>query len=84
MSNAGFVVSGDAVVVFDALGTPALGRAMIAAIRKITSAPVRRVVVSHCEDRLEPLQLAAGIRRRQPHQRLWHLSFHDELQGAKR
>jgi glyoxylase-like metal-dependent hydrolase (beta-lactamase superfamily II) len=47
MSNAGFVVTGDGVVVFDALGTPALGRAMIVAIRAVTKAPIRRVVVSH-------------------------------------
>jgi glyoxylase-like metal-dependent hydrolase (beta-lactamase superfamily II) len=47
MSNAGFVVTADGVVVFDALGTPALGRAMIAAIAKITPQPIRRVVVSH-------------------------------------
>jgi len=47
MSNAGFVVTGDGVVVFDALGTPALGRAMIAAIRKVTTQPIKRVVVSH-------------------------------------
>ncbi len=47
MSNAGFVVTDDGVVVFDALGTPALGRAMIVAIRKITPAPIRRVVISH-------------------------------------
>ncbi|MEO8305324.1 MAG: MBL fold metallo-hydrolase [Betaproteobacteria bacterium] len=47
MSNAGFVVTGDGVVVFDALGTPALGRAMIVAIGKVTKAPIRRVVVSH-------------------------------------
>jgi glyoxylase-like metal-dependent hydrolase (beta-lactamase superfamily II) len=47
MSNAGFVVTGDGVVVFDALGTPALGRAMIAAIRKITTQPIKRVIVSH-------------------------------------
>ena len=38
MSNAGFVVTGDGVVVFDALGTPVLGQAMIAAIRKVTRA----------------------------------------------
>jgi glyoxylase-like metal-dependent hydrolase (beta-lactamase superfamily II) len=48
MSNAGFVVTGDGVVIFDALGTPALGRAMIAAIRKITTLPIKRVIVSHC------------------------------------
>jgi glyoxylase-like metal-dependent hydrolase (beta-lactamase superfamily II) len=46
-SNAGFVVTRDAVVVFDALGTPALGQAMIAAIRGITPLPIRRVIVSH-------------------------------------
>ena len=47
MSNAGFVVTADGVVVFDALGTPALGRAMATAIGRVTKAPIRRVVVSH-------------------------------------
>ncbi len=47
MSNAGFVVTSDGVVVFDALGTPALGRAMITAIRKVTPQPIKRIVVSH-------------------------------------
>ncbi|HEX4885208.1 MAG TPA: MBL fold metallo-hydrolase [Casimicrobiaceae bacterium] len=47
MSNAGFVVTGDGVVVFDALGTPVLGEAMVAAIRKVTRQPIRRVIVSH-------------------------------------
>lgn len=47
MSNAGFVVTRDGVVVFDALATPALGQAMVAAIRKVTPQPVRRVIVSH-------------------------------------
>jgi glyoxylase-like metal-dependent hydrolase (beta-lactamase superfamily II) len=47
MSNAGFVVTSDGVIVFDALGTPALGRAMVAAIAKVTPQPIRRVVVSH-------------------------------------
>lgn len=47
MSNAGFVVTDDGVVVFDALGTPALGEAMVAAIRKVTAKPIRRVIVSH-------------------------------------
>lgn len=46
-SNAGFVVTDDGVVVFDALGTPALGSALLEQIRRITSKPVRRVVVSH-------------------------------------
>ena len=47
MSNAGFVVTRDGVVVFDALGTPALGRGIVDAIRTVTDAPIRRVVVSH-------------------------------------
>lgn len=47
MSNAGFVVTADGVVVFDALATPALGEAMLAAIRKITPQPIKRVIVSH-------------------------------------
>jgi glyoxylase-like metal-dependent hydrolase (beta-lactamase superfamily II) len=47
MSNSGFVVTNDGVIAFDALGTPALGRAMVAAIGTVTRAPIRRVVVSH-------------------------------------
>jgi glyoxylase-like metal-dependent hydrolase (beta-lactamase superfamily II) len=47
MSNAGFVVTRDGVVVFDALGTPSLGQAMVKAIRAVTAAPIRRVIVSH-------------------------------------
>ena len=46
-SNAGFVVTRDGVVVFDALGTPVLGQELLAAIRSVTPAPVRRVIVSH-------------------------------------
>jgi glyoxylase-like metal-dependent hydrolase (beta-lactamase superfamily II) len=47
MSNSGFVVTRDGVVVFDALGTPALGASMVKAIRKVTTKPIRRVIVSH-------------------------------------
>jgi len=47
MSNAGFVVTREGVVVFDALATPALGAAMLKAIARVTAQPVRRVVVSH-------------------------------------
>lgn len=46
-SNAGFVVTKDGVVVFDALGTPVLGQEFVAAIRRITPLPIRRVIVSH-------------------------------------
>jgi len=46
-SNAAFVVTSDGVVVFDALGTPALGTALKAAIAKVTAQPIRIVIVSH-------------------------------------
>ncbi|MEP6656111.1 MAG: MBL fold metallo-hydrolase [Betaproteobacteria bacterium] len=46
-SNAGFVVTDDGIVVVDALGTPALGRALIDAIRKVSSKPIKRVIVTH-------------------------------------
>jgi glyoxylase-like metal-dependent hydrolase (beta-lactamase superfamily II) len=46
-ANAGFVVTPDGVVVIDALGTPALGEAMIIAIRKITDKPIRKVIITH-------------------------------------
>lgn len=47
MSNAGFVITDQGVVVYDALATPALGAAMIDAIRRITAQPIRMVVVGH-------------------------------------
>jgi glyoxylase-like metal-dependent hydrolase (beta-lactamase superfamily II) len=46
-SNAGFVVTADGVVVVDALGTEPLGAALVAAIRRVTALPIRRVVVTH-------------------------------------
>jgi glyoxylase-like metal-dependent hydrolase (beta-lactamase superfamily II) len=46
-SNAGFVVTSDGVVVFDALGTPSLGWALLQEIRKITDKKIRYVVASH-------------------------------------
>jgi glyoxylase-like metal-dependent hydrolase (beta-lactamase superfamily II) len=46
-SNAAFVVTRDGVVVVDALGTPALGRALVRAIRGVTSRPIRRVILTH-------------------------------------
>lgn len=46
-SNAGFVVTPAGVVVFDALGTPALGYRMLQRIREVTDQPIKYVVVSH-------------------------------------
>lgn len=63
MSNAGFVVTPAGVVVFDSLGTPALAEALLAQIRKVTQAPIKRVIVSHYHaDHIYGLQVfkAAG------------------------
>jgi glyoxylase-like metal-dependent hydrolase (beta-lactamase superfamily II) len=46
-SNGGFVVTPQGVVVFDALGTPSLGWALLQAVRKVTKEPIRYNVVSH-------------------------------------
>jgi glyoxylase-like metal-dependent hydrolase (beta-lactamase superfamily II) len=46
-SNAGFVVTDDGVVVFDALGTPSLGWALLQAIEQRTDKKVRFVIASH-------------------------------------
>jgi glyoxylase-like metal-dependent hydrolase (beta-lactamase superfamily II) len=47
ISNAGFVVTGDGVVVVDALGSPALAQELIAEIGRITPQPIRYVIVTH-------------------------------------
>lgn len=63
-ANAGFVVTEEGVVVIDALGTPALGNALLGAIRKVTSKPVRRVILTHYHADhfygVEPLQRAGA------------------------
>jgi len=63
MSNAGFVVTKEGVVVFDALGTPPLAEELLKQIRKVTPAPIKRVIVSHYHaDHIYGLQIlkAAG------------------------
>ncbi|MES2098311.1 MAG: MBL fold metallo-hydrolase [Pseudomonadota bacterium] len=47
ISNAGFIVTDDGVVVVDALGSPALAEELLAEIRRVTSQPVRHVIVTH-------------------------------------
>lgn len=63
-ANAGFVVTDEGVVVIDALGTPALGKALLGAIRKVTPKPVRRVILTHYHADhfygVEPLQRAGA------------------------
>ncbi|MGE4089126.1 MAG: MBL fold metallo-hydrolase [Immundisolibacter sp.] len=47
ISNAGFVITNDGVVVIDALGSPALAEELLAQIRRITPLPVRHVILTH-------------------------------------
>ena len=47
ISNAGFVVTDDGVVVIDALGSPTLANELIAEIRRVTRQPIRYVIVTH-------------------------------------
>jgi len=45
--NAGFIVTGDGVIVVDALASPAQGRQLLETIRSVTSEPVRWLVLTH-------------------------------------
>jgi glyoxylase-like metal-dependent hydrolase (beta-lactamase superfamily II) len=47
ISNAGFVITDDGVVVIDALGSPALANELIAEIRRRTEQPIRYVILTH-------------------------------------
>ncbi len=47
ISNAGVIVTGDGVVIFDALGTPSLAAQLVREIRKVTDQPIKRVILSH-------------------------------------
>ncbi len=58
ISNAGFVVTNEGVVIFDALGTPSLAAKLYKEIRKVTKQPIRYVVMSHYHaDHLYGLQV---------------------------
>ena len=62
VSNAAVVVTGAGVVVFDALGTPALGRLLLEKIREISSEPIVTVIVSHYHaDHIYGLQVFADL-----------------------
>lgn len=47
ISNAGFVVTKEGVVLFDALGTPSLAWTLLQKIREITEKPITHMIVSH-------------------------------------
>lgn len=45
--NAGFIVTSEGVVVIDSLGTPRLGRRMIATIKSVTQKPIKYLIITH-------------------------------------
>jgi len=47
ISNSGFIVTGDGVVVFDSLGTPSLAHKLVQKIKSITDQPIKKVILSH-------------------------------------
>lgn len=47
VSNAGFVITPESVVVIDALGSPDVARTLIAEIRSLTDRPISHVIVTH-------------------------------------
>ncbi len=47
ISNAGFIVTDEGVIVFDTLGTPSLANLLLTKIRSITDKPILKVIVSH-------------------------------------
>lgn len=47
ISNAGFIVTDDGVVVFDSLGTPSLANELVHKIKSITQQPIKKLIVSH-------------------------------------
>ena len=47
ISNAGFIVTDEGVVVFDALGTPPLANLLLTKIRTVTDKKIIKVIVSH-------------------------------------
>ncbi len=47
ISNAGFVITRNSVVVIDALGSPRLARELLAQIARLTPLPVTHVIVTH-------------------------------------
>jgi glyoxylase-like metal-dependent hydrolase (beta-lactamase superfamily II) len=60
ISNAGFVVTDEGVVVLDALGSPSLAMRMRGLIRTVTDRPVVKVVVTHYHaDHIYGLQVYA-------------------------
>lgn len=47
ISNAGFVITSEGVVVYDALGSPSLAKKLVAEIKKITKQPIVKLILGH-------------------------------------
>lgn len=47
VSNSAFVVTDAGIIVFDTLGTPALGAKLLASIRTVSNAPIKKIYISH-------------------------------------
>ena len=61
VSNAAFVVTSEGIIVFDTLGTPALGNLLLMAIRSVSAAPIRTIYISHYHaDHMYGTQAFAG------------------------
>ncbi|HIF18091.1 MAG TPA: MBL fold metallo-hydrolase [Cycloclasticus sp.] len=47
VSNAGFIITSEGVVVYDALGSPSLGAQLLGEIGKITDQPIVKLILGH-------------------------------------
>ena len=62
ISNAGFIVTPKGVIVIDALGSPTLAEELVAAVRRVTTQPIRYVIVTHYHaDHIYGLQVLKGL-----------------------
>ncbi|MEG0151071.1 MAG: MBL fold metallo-hydrolase [Comamonas sp.] len=62
ISNAGFVITDNSVVVIDALGSPALAQELVDKIKAITTKPISHVIVTHYHaDHIYGLQIFQAL-----------------------
>ncbi len=62
ISNAGFVITDNSVVVIDALGSPALAQELVDKIKALTTKPISHVIVTHYHaDHIYGLQIFQAL-----------------------
>ena len=62
ISNAGFIVTPEGVLMIDALGSPALAQELVAAVHRVTTQPIRYVIVTHYHaDHIYGLQVLKAL-----------------------